>query len=1299
MKPLSSTALVIQATAVAVVLAVSVRADISGPYTADANTVHLFHLNEVSGSATANSGTAGNNAYTLDGNPLSSVVTTVLGAAAYTGFGNCANFGTATDLLIGYDANANLAFNPDLSGTSLSADAIALSTLGLNGTNPFTIEALVCPASAAGNREIICTDSSAALNANRGFQFRITTGGTTGQRLEFNLIGVAGTQKFGEIPASGTHAFATNTWFHAAFVYTGTVCRFYWTKLDPGVTTANLVGGDQALTITGGGTITGPLVLGNENRNIAGEGLTGKIDEVRISNVARAGSGFAFYNNDTDTDGLPDSWEMTYLGTLAYSGTDDPDGDGFDNNAERTAGSLPDNNISTPNDLDADSLPDAWEVTNFGSSGAQTGTGDADGDLATNLQEYLAGTNPDLPSSWPDTDADGMNDGWETVMFGDLSHNGAADTDGDAFTDLEEHNAHTNPAVAGESSAWAALLHRWTFNGTLVDSAGGSDATVVDVGANNVSWNDLVPANATGITLTGGDHASSDYIRLGGNLLPDSATPVTIEVWVKQNVVQNWSRIFDFQNGTGEYLMMAWTQGTNNATDRLEWKDNVMGATGNVATSLFLDNKNQPYGTTEEQHLVVVIEPLAGTAGKTKVTIYCAPAAASDLGAARGTGETTVNLVNFNDTLDALGYSAFTADNTGSATYDEVRIWRGALSAYAREKLHDQGPDNPVIEDTDNDRLPDAWELAFFPDLTTADTWGDNDSDTYANRDELVAGSRPDNSFSTPVDLDADGLTDTWEITYFGSVTAQTGTGDPDGDLVDNLGEMVAGTNPANPDDDADGLNDGWERVHFGNPVNYSGTDDPDLDGFTNEVEETAGSDPMVPASVPGDTDGDGLLDAWEIHYFTTLAAQSGGDDADSDGATNLEEYTAGSLPDLASSTPTDADGDSVPDATQVLQPYTADAHTLHLWHLDDHVAPAADAGTGPVSMASLANGAVLWLPAHAGFRTGLNTAAQANSRLGSLPEAADGTDNTISTYAGPDGAFTMEAIVQIGFDPAAPATPAVPMQIISADGDVAADRQFQFRILPTAGAPVLQFINLRGESGIQIVGVNIPTSGDHAIARNGWYHAAVSYNGTENTAGNIRMYWTKLDPSFTEAHEITSGAENLAADMIVPAAGSDLVIGNEGRSTGGTTDRFFGMIDEVRVSSVARASTEFLFHASGPPDTDSDTLPDPWETTYFGDLAQGAAGDYDHDGTSNRAEYLLGLVPNDGASRFAAAVSDAQVSWPSATGLSFTVLRSTDLASWTSVGTVTATGASATWTDPSPPAGRAFYKVELTTP
>jgi len=61
---------------------------------------------------------------------------------------------------------------------------------------------------------------------------------------------------------------------------------------------------------------------------------------------------------------------------------------------------------------------------------------------------YASGT------PYPDADADGMSDTWETAKFGDLSRNGKSDYDGDSYLDLEEFLNATDPlGIAPENES------------------------------------------------------------------------------------------------------------------------------------------------------------------------------------------------------------------------------------------------------------------------------------------------------------------------------------------------------------------------------------------------------------------------------------------------------------------------------------------------------------------------------------------------------------------------------------------------------------------------------------------------------------------------------------------------------------------------------------------------------------------------------------------------------------------------------------------------------------------------------
>ncbi|GAA5130146.1 hypothetical protein JIN84_04275 [Luteolibacter yonseiensis] len=630
-----------------------------------------------------------------------------------------------------------------------------------------------------------------------------------------------------------------------------------------------------------------------------------------------------------------------------------------------------------------------------------------------------------------------------------------------------------------------------------------------------------------------------------------------------------------------------------------------------------------------------------------------------------------------------------------------------------------------VPGDVDGDELADSWEIANFGNLNKTGS-EDTDNDFNTNEDEETAGTNPNSNTSFP-DTDADTLNDGWEYRFFSDLSA-TAAADPDADLYTNSEEYALGTNPAeqfsSPDSDADGLNDGWEAHYFfvnGDSratllAKQTGEGDPDADSYTNDQEETAGTNPTT-SEKPSDLDADGLIDSWEMFYFGDLDEVASGN-PDGDSGTNLQEQNAGSDPTLATSVLTDIDGDGTPDVSEAFQPYTADSHTLHLWHLDEVDQPASDAGSNPITMTALTVNGRLWQPSLAGFATGLNTSAGRGTLTGAVLSAKPlvvGTgDDTTMTYAGADGAFTFEGIVRIDFDPAVASATA--MQIVTGESDAIPTRVWQFRLVPVNGpgnaggtTPRLEIINISGGGITQALSAPIPTSGDpNAIVQGSWYHVAVTYNGSEATPDNLKLYWTLLDPSRTAAHELFSG--QMTHDLITSTP--DFTIGNEGRdgtSGAGSTDGFAGVIDEIRISDVARTPAQFLFKSAG--DSDSDGLPDAWETTYFGGLGQTAGGDFDSDGTSNLVEYRLGLIPNSGSSRFAARTNDANpddgftITWPSLPGTSFNVWRSDDLASWLKIAPAlpaasgAATSTSHTDSTPVPVGKKAFYRVELVTP
>ena len=87
--------------------------------------------------------------------------------------------------------------------------------------------------------------------------------------------------------------------------------------------------------------------------------------------------------------------------------------------------------------------------------------------------------------------------------------------------------------------------------------------------------------------------------------------------------------------------------------------------------------------------------------------------------------------------------------------------------------------------------------------LDPSDGGADWDGDGLTNAEEQAAGTDMNNA-----DTDNDGLPDGWEVAYgLNPNSAADGNADPDGDGLTNAQEYAAGTNPNSADTDGDGIN------------------------------------------------------------------------------------------------------------------------------------------------------------------------------------------------------------------------------------------------------------------------------------------------------------------------------------------------------------------------------------------------------------------------------------------------------------------------------------------------------------
>lgn len=229
----------------------------------------------------------------------------------------------------------------------------------------------------------------------------------------------------------------------------------------------------------------------------------------------------------------------------------------------------------------------------------------------------------------------------------------------------------------------------------------------------------------------------------------------------------------------------------------------------------------------------------------------------------------------------------------------------------------------PPAGDSDGDGIPDVNETGTGTYVSPTDTGTradefDSDGDGIGDGDEIDA-SVGFGAFTDPTDNDTDDddLLDGFE-TQNGLDPNDSGTGnpangaagDPDNDLLQNLDEQTAGTDPQDNDSDDDTLLDGQEVNDLGsNPLSV------DSDGDTlNDADEV-----NVHSTSPilEDTDDDTLRDDYEVANNLDPNVSTGDDgadgDPDADNLSNENEVIAGTDPQDA-----DSDDDDVNDGDEV---------------------------------------------------------------------------------------------------------------------------------------------------------------------------------------------------------------------------------------------------------------------------------------------------------------------------------------------------------------------------------------------
>ena len=539
-------------------------------------------------------------------------------------------------------------------------------------------------------------------------------------------------------------------------------------------------------------------------------------------------------------------------------------------------------------DVDADGIPDWWECLHFGGLTNAVASADSDADGLTNQAESNNGTDP----TKPDTDQDGLADG-EEVQFGSdpLHYDSVIGLYFDpnyadqysyllGWDNVEFKNKRTTRQKEGvpeftkaptwENPVGISASKPPKFYMTFISGRSTSSSTVMTSGDSrwgneSGSWTDSSSPTCYPriVSASGGEEETFGVIDDGQEYRDGSKWTVT---GVTNGVVTTLKEVLS-ASGIGGWSWMP--DGTGTQTRRAYGGEVRSRTTKSTSGSTNYTNPNAGIASHHSQWSES--ETLSGE--------YTDPMLVS---------------VATQDMATLPDWTNVTWGTTLHKTGNAVPVVDPGFSRHARRYLFNTT--NAVRTSVDQTALGFRWKFDGQPGQIYKISWGEErvplNADGTTNRTStsrtgrycLVKGSGPNtcsgnNIINLPAttiitnvvielcpDVDADGLSDGWEFHWFGDLTSQSGSGDPDGDGVSNLNEFNEGTDPTNSDSDGDGLLDG-SNITVGpeDPRHalwaFAGIAYSDSAGQrTFRGESVRYTDPAKP-----DTDGDGLLDGYDI--------------------------------------------------------------------------------------------------------------------------------------------------------------------------------------------------------------------------------------------------------------------------------------------------------------------------------------------------------------------------------------------------------------------------------------------------
>ena len=623
---------------------------------------------------------------------------------------------------------------------------------------------------------------------------------------------------------------------------------------------------------------------------------------------------------DSDGDGMPDAWEKEH-GFDPNDNSDakqDGDGDGLTNLEEyryNIPNSFKEKKIwwggTDPRDPDSDSdkMMDGWEVrNNLDPLNEYDAILDPDNDGVvftvnnvtlnldfSNLKEYQAETDP----IDPDTDHDGMLDGWEDFfkLFPLSPIDAEKDNDGDGLLNSWEFSNGTNPSNNDTDSDGLDDLLELISYGTNpllrdTDGDGMPDGWEMHYGLNPLDGND---ENMDG----DGDELANwrEYYHGTNPYNNDTDSDKMPDGW---EVEMGW----DPENGTMEIdptnpdgagdpdkdilsnleEFIRFIDPLDYDTDKDGLNDGleaVIGFPGKLVDGVFLiDDLTNRYFTDpispDTDH--DGINDLEETRGGTNASNADSDGDGLDDNEEQDTYHTSPvhadtdwdRLTDWEEVKGTIGYitNPQLQDTDGDGLSDGDEVLTDYLPYKDVKGLFPGHPANPLLRDTDGDGMLDGWEAEHGLTRVIRNDTGPNlileysaeiGLSTWFDKDYVYLKYNWDgNSWEEFLDRDGDGLIDPElpPVYIINPVLSMDRLYDPDNDDIYNYEEygrfreitgMDNSTDPLKVDSDGDGMPDSWELEYLTyfpdsgkwgpNPLRWDSWDDPDKDGCHYEID------------------------------------------------------------------------------------------------------------------------------------------------------------------------------------------------------------------------------------------------------------------------------------------------------------------------------------------------------------------------------------------------------------------------------------------------------------------------------